>query len=131
MIKREVAPQYKKRDVMLNKAAQSTDPFRFAGGKVGFWYSAYEPDLPKPEAGVWDEEEKSAVVKYLKAGSEGDHYRGWSDCRVCGCMNGSVDLTDGLYIWPQGLAHYIEEHSIKLPVEFVDYVLARCRQQRS
>lgn len=37
---------------------------------------------------------------------------------------GSWDLTDGLWVWPEGLAHYVDVHSISLPEEFVSHVLS-------
>ena len=38
---------------------------------------------------------------------------------------GSWDLTDGTWVWPEGLAHYIEAHGVILPEEFVDRALSR------
>ena len=32
---------------------------------------------------------------------------------------GVSDLTDGLYIFPSGLVHYIEKHNLHLPDEFI------------
>jgi hypothetical protein len=37
---------------------------------------------------------------------------------------GSADLTDGLWIWPEGLCHYIDVHSVRLPDEFVQHAAA-------
>jgi hypothetical protein len=37
---------------------------------------------------------------------------------------GNSDLTDGTWVWPQGLVHYVDEHGLGLPEEFVDQVLA-------
>jgi hypothetical protein len=31
-------------------------------------------------------------------------------------------MTDGVYCWPEGLAHYINEHDVRLPAEFVAHV---------
>lgn len=36
---------------------------------------------------------------------------------------GSADLSDGTYLWPEGLAHYVEKHHVRLPAEFVKHVL--------
>jgi hypothetical protein len=33
---------------------------------------------------------------------------------------GSWDLTDGEWVWPQGLAHYVQRHWVCLPDEFVE-----------
>ena len=32
---------------------------------------------------------------------------------------GSSDLTDGVWLWPEGLAHYVEVHGLPLPEEFI------------
>jgi hypothetical protein len=32
---------------------------------------------------------------------------------------GDSDLTDGIWIWPEGLVHYVETHGLALPEEFV------------
>ena len=37
---------------------------------------------------------------------------------------GSWDLTDGTWVWPQGLSHYVEVHGVVLPEEFVSHVLS-------
>lgn len=36
---------------------------------------------------------------------------------------GSRELTDGVYVWPEGLVHYIEKHNVRLPRQFVEHVL--------
>jgi hypothetical protein len=58
-------------------------------------------------------------------------YRGWSQCRLCGKHNGSAEWTDGTYAWPTGLSHYVREHGVKLPVEFIRHigVVRGARQQ--
>jgi hypothetical protein len=33
-------------------------------------------------------------------------------------------LTDGKYIWPKGLSHYIENHNVWLPDIFIDHVIS-------
>ncbi|MBW2667551.1 MAG: hypothetical protein JRE13_14765 [Deltaproteobacteria bacterium] len=37
---------------------------------------------------------------------------------------GSADLGDGVWIWPEGLAHYVARHEIRLPNEFVEHARA-------
>jgi hypothetical protein len=36
---------------------------------------------------------------------------------------GSTCLSDGHFIWPQGLAHYVDKHSVRPPDEFVHHAL--------
>ncbi len=63
------------------------------------------------------------LLSYLREGHEFEVWRGWSWCRLeCdapGEVMGHSDLTDGKWIWPQGLVHYIEAHALALPDEFV------------
>jgi hypothetical protein len=55
---------------------------------------------------------------------------GYSFCRfVCGVADtemGGIDLHDGEWLWPQGLAHYVEHHSVRLPDEFIETMRSRC-----
>ena len=95
--------------------------------KVGYWHSDAEPELPKPQATSWLPEAKKDVVSYLKEGEQYAQYRGMSTCRICGEFNGSQDLTDGVYVWPSGLAHYVDEHDTALPSTFVNHVLDKVR----
>jgi hypothetical protein len=35
-------------------------------------------------------------------------------------LNGCAELTDGTHlVWPEGLAHYVEEHNVRLPDEII------------
>ena len=50
-------------------------------------------------------------------------WRGYSTCRICGLSpNGSTCIADDTFVWPEGFAHYIEEHSVRPPQEFIDHV---------
>jgi hypothetical protein len=40
-------------------------------------------------------------------------------------MNGFREQSDGVWLWPEGLAHYVEKHGIRLPDEFVEHAAAR------
>lgn len=93
---------------------------------IGYWYSWNEPDLPVPIAAKprCDRRTKEAVLAHLRRGEVWMAFAGYSHCRRCkrsdGTM-GSCDVTDGVWIWPEGLAHYIEEHDIELPAAFLDH----------
>lgn len=98
--------------------------------KVGFWYSAYEPHFPKPQeaVGEWDPGKLAVVVDHLKNASIGHiQYRGWSNCRICNANLGSRTLSDGVYTWPEKLEHYLVEHSVMLPEDFVQHVMRQTR----
>jgi hypothetical protein len=72
-------------------------------------------------------DERQTLVAYLRAGRVHKSYLGYSWCRFgCGIewtRMGSRDLTDGSWVWPQGLAHYVAEHQITLPEQFVGHAL--------
>lgn len=100
---------------------------------IGYWYEV-SPCVAGPDPkdfvdASWDVEERKAVLGYLRAGRVETQWRGPSWCRMSkGCdvrQMGSADLTDGVYVWPQGYAHYIEKHDVKPPPEFVRHVLSR------
>ena len=77
-------------------------------------------DLVDPD---WDPRERLVTVRYLKAGKVNYAYDGWSECRLCGKHNGGKDLTDGTWGWPDGYAHYVEDHGVRPPADFVNHVL--------
>lgn len=97
--------------------------------KVGYWYSEYEPDLPRPQenSNTLTQKQTDEVIEYLRLFTVFNSYRGFSKCRICNIHNGSVDHTDGRHMWPSGLAHYLEEHNVGLPKEFTDSILGRAR----
>lgn len=101
---------------------------------VGYWSLSYPsscqlPDvqqLPHPSKLVdasWHVNERDKITEYLRSGWTHSHWRGLSFCRFnCGALRqdmGSKCLTDGEWIWPEGLAHYIEKHDVQLPEEFI------------
>ncbi|HEY1693182.1 MAG TPA: hypothetical protein VGG39_13535 [Polyangiaceae bacterium] len=94
---------------------------------VGYWRGSAPGDeaLPEPQAFVdpsWDPAERAAVVAYLKRGLVAGAWRGYSDCRFrCGRPDeqmGHRDFTDGAYVWPEGYAHYVEDHGVRPPADF-------------
>lgn len=91
--------------------------------EVGYWRKKKDSGefLPWPEQSIHTDDDE-IITKYLAKGKMRDSYKGESLCRICGIRNGSCDLTDGIYLWPSGLVHYVREHGVKLPKEFVDYV---------
>jgi hypothetical protein len=61
----------------------------------------------------WHESERMNVASYLERGLVTCAFAGLSPCRFCGTGNGSAELTDGVYLWPEGLPHYIREHGVR------------------
>lgn len=98
--------------------------------RVGFWQGSDSPALPHPIEFVdatWSAAERAAVATYLKSRVERviTGWRGYSHCRICGCSNGSEDLSDHVYLWPSGYVHYIESHNVRPPQAFIDHVLRK------
>lgn len=87
---------------------------------------SHQPFLPSPDRIIemlgpahYDER----VPRYLESGCVSAMYLGFATCRCCARTRGemgSSDLTDGEWVWPQGLAHYVRVHSLPLPDEFLD-----------
>ena len=93
---------------------------------IGYWNSDADPHLPDPAAFIdpaWDQEIRADICDYLRRGLLARGYMGHSTCRICGKRdNGNLELTDTTYVWPSGLAHYVQDHLVRLPDEFVSHV---------
>ena len=99
---------------------------------LGYWRSLHEPQLPDPAWFIddtWPKPEQQQVLSYLRQGRSLLSFMGYSWCRFrCGAgyaEMGADDLTDGTYIWPEGLAHYVEQHQLRLPDQAVQHILAQ------
>jgi hypothetical protein len=97
---------------------------------LGWWFNERAPNAyPRPQLLVsrWDPEERAAVSGYLRAGRTLVAYREDSFCRfACGERDmGRRDLTDGVFVWPDGLVHYVDRHEVRLPERFLAHVLSR------
>lgn len=72
---------------------------------------------------AWDQDDRLEVGSYLRNGLVAHAWMGYSPCRLCDrTTNGNLDLTDGTYIWPEGLSHYVLDHNMRLPRAFIDHV---------
>jgi len=108
---------------------------------LGYWsYPAHYGISPDPEEPVWPDirravqpgwrmEEREKILAYLRQGHLYCAYFGYSSCRFQ-CRGtysilGTAELTDGEWVWPDGLVHYIERHGVILPEEFVAGASAR------
>jgi hypothetical protein len=106
------------------------NPFEEPLRLIGYWSGGYGtndwPDARDFVDDGWDDEERIDVGLYLRRGLVARAWMGYSSCRLCGnATNGCLDLTDGVYLWPEGLAHYVLDHKVRLPRQFVDHVHAR------
>jgi hypothetical protein len=94
------------------------------GGRKSEIVKYHECCVPSelPKCGYSDEV-KERIIGYLSAGYRYSAELGYSWCRFkCGIEShemGDKDLTDGEWIWPEGYVHYLKEHDVKVPDEFV------------
>jgi hypothetical protein len=108
---------------------------------LGYWKAKFSDSYPCPQEleGELAESVREGLASYLEnppllAGTARPVIRqsiGVSWCRYgCGVANGSTELSDGVWIWPQGLAHYVREHRLaRLPEAFLERVAAHQLRQ--
>jgi hypothetical protein len=74
-------------------------------------------------------DQRARLADYLAAGMIHEMYLGPSWCRFgCGIDNAQMGrhaLSDDTWVWPEGLAHYVRDHSVMLPEEFVQQALSK------
>lgn len=118
----------------------------------GFWWSEYDDDLPMPVASDEPWEGQDEFLKMLREledrlmaeyqgmvdkanAGEGKYeegavvaYRGFSQCRLCLCANGSREFRYKGWVWPSGFRHCIEAHNVRPSSDFVHFIKeeARC-----
>ena len=92
--------------------------------RVGYWSNGAD-GWPVPEECVdiaLSFDDRDIVADYVRRGFVARACMGIARCRLCGIPLGSLDLTDGEYIWPEGLDHYVQDHSVRLPPWFIEHV---------
>lgn len=97
---------------------------------IGYFIESLDDDdFPAPQELVGEDSRLAVVADYLDRGLTYEQYRGISWCRFsCGDEHmGSRDLTDGAWVWPEGLSHYLRVHSVRLPEEFIHHALSHSR----
>lgn len=97
--------------------------------RIGYWKQREDSteDLPWPVVGrQLSDDTKHKILLYLNRGKEYCAWKGCSTCRLCGCLNGTVCMTDGKhFIWPEGYAHYIDKHNIMVDTDLLAHVLTQ------
>lgn len=87
------------------------------------------PDIRRAVRAGWRSAEREQLVAYLRSGHRCSGALGFSacrfECRVTYSILGSGEMTDGEWVWPEGLPHYVERHGVMLPEEFVASAAAR------
>ena len=97
--------------------------------QIGYWRKTPEEDspLPWPVENSWNapQEVKETVLARLgkiEGTATPRFYKGWSECRLCGCMNGSKELEwKGLTI-PEGYRHYLVIHNVAPDPRLLDAI---------
>jgi hypothetical protein len=95
---------------------------------IGYWKGHGQRRWPDPRDFVdasWSADERRGVAGYLSNGTVVGECLGLSPCRFCGQHNGHREFTDGTYQWPEGLAHYLWVHEVRLPVAVVAHIKLR------
>lgn len=91
---------------------------------IGYWIRSLDDDeFPPPQELVtpWDTDLQRKVVDYLDSGTVLTQFRGLTWCRFfCDKPMGSRELTDGTWVWPEDLSHYVRDHNVQLPMEFIN-----------
>lgn len=96
--------------------------------RIGYWAGPGHTGLPPVTEFIdhsWDLSERKIVADYVAGGRRVEAFYGWSDCRFCRRPNGTSDLGDDIYVWPEGFAHYLRDHGVKPDQAFIDHVLQR------
>lgn len=93
----------------------------------GYWRSntTHYTDLPHPLEFVdnnWNTAERNDIINILSTAQVHQSWMGWSNCRICGIMNGSRCMNYKGLIFPEGLIHYIKDHAVKPPNNILKYI---------
>jgi len=94
---------------------------------LGYWKARLDDDYPCPQEleAELPQGFRAQVLSYLEeppgAFELPEKQWGVSWCRYgCEQANGSGELSDGVWVWPEGLAHYVRHHNLGLlPDEFL------------
>lgn len=92
---------------------------------VGYWKTEEHLDYPEPADLIdfsWSEASRCDVANYLTHGLIAGSWAGIAKCRICKTSLGFRDLSDGVFVWPEGLDHYVLVHAVRLPEEFLLHI---------
>lgn len=94
--------------------------------KIMFWSETYAPksfmgDRKFVNERTPDQRVNWLVVAALRAPEYKLGYRGWANCRICGCVLGTHDFVGYGYAWPERAEHYVIVHDVMIP-ELMDLV---------
>ena len=98
---------------------------------IGFWDTGNKESTyihPRLIAGhAWTADEKRIILNYLRSGVRINDQMGYSWCRLDPSIPhvkmGNAEITDGHWIWPEGLSVYVDIFDVELPREFTEHAL--------
>lgn len=69
---------------------------------------------------TWQPEDKMSLIAYLKGAPLALVTSGhFLKCSLCSReLQRGAHRSDGTWLWPDSLAHYVEEHGVRLPLNF-------------
>lgn len=100
---------------------------------VGFWehpdgIASWTRDPRHYVDPDWPEEDREVVASYLSEGIAVWTFKSLWECQFDQCPGGwklgESELSDGVWIWPDMLAHYVRDHAVGLPPGFLETVRA-------
>jgi hypothetical protein len=95
---------------------------------IGFWINSLkDTDRIPPQELVrpLPDDVRRIVSDYLDQGEAARSYRSSLECRFhCGHSVHHRELSDGRWVWPADLGHYVRDHGVALPKEFIDHALS-------
>jgi hypothetical protein len=96
---------------------------------VGYWFEeGYGERWPDPAHLVdyqWRIDERPRIVAYLRHAPKMRDCLGYARCRLGGVPDsemGTGDLSDGTYIWPEGLWIYVSRFSVRIPDDMIEHM---------
>jgi hypothetical protein len=95
---------------------------------LGYWATHHgDPSLIHPAVLPpcgRSEEARALLVRHLESGALAFEFLGMAHNRFADGPSdlGASELTDGVWIWPEGLAWYVANHDVPLPAQFVAHV---------
>jgi hypothetical protein len=102
--------------------------------EVGFWSSFPGDTRPDPVPLCSRVPARSVhpdVLAYVTTAALVESVElGFSHCRIAECPHfnkrsaalGCANLTDGVFLWPEGLVHYVSAHGLQLPPTFQRHI---------
>jgi len=93
--------------------------------KIGFWYSEYEPHLPKPVPNTLTEQEAEKIYELIqkKDIKRFTSHKGSARSRITGEKLGSREYICENWIWPELYPeHYILEYRCKPTDDFLKFI---------